>query len=89
MTTSARLGVVVFDMDGLLLDSERPLFEAWVEAARELGFGFAPELLLNVLGRPGKEGVALFRASLGRDYPYDRVRDRASYCSSPPRACRW
>jgi HAD superfamily hydrolase (TIGR01509 family) len=77
MTNALRLRAVVFDMDGLLLDSERPLLESWLEAARELGFGFAPELLSRVLGRPGKEGVAQFRASLGSDYPYELVRARA------------
>jgi HAD superfamily hydrolase (TIGR01509 family) len=67
----------VFDMDGLLLDSERPLVEAWTEAAAALGYPFAPELLVNVLGRPGKEGVALFRKALGSEYPYEQVLVRA------------
>jgi beta-phosphoglucomutase-like phosphatase (HAD superfamily) len=70
----ARFGAVVFDMDGLLLDSERPLLEAWVQAARELDCPFEPELLARVLGRPGKDGVAMFRASLAADFPYERGR---------------
>jgi HAD superfamily hydrolase (TIGR01509 family) len=68
---------VVFDMDGLLLDSERPLVDAWTTAADALGYPFAPELLVNVLGRPGKEGVALFRSALGSEYPYEQVLVRA------------
>lgn len=77
MNVVSPFAAVVFDMDGLLLDSERPLLESWVQAARELGRPFAPELLRNVLGRPGKDGVALFRAALGSDYPYEQVRARA------------
>jgi HAD superfamily hydrolase (TIGR01509 family) len=72
-----RFGAVVFDMDGLLLDSERPLLDAWVQAARELEHPFEPELLARVLGRPGKDGVAMFRASLAADFPYERVGKRA------------
>lgn len=64
-------------MDGLLLDSERPLLDAWVAAASQLGHAFDPALLAGVLGRPGAEGVALFRAALGPDYPYDAVKGRA------------
>jgi HAD superfamily hydrolase (TIGR01509 family) len=76
MPAAPLFSAVIFDMDGLLLDSERPLLEAWLEAARQLDCSFAPELLLRVLGRPGAEGVALFRASLGAQFPYDEVRKR-------------
>lgn len=72
-----RFSAVVFDMDGLLLDSERPLLESWVQAARELDCAFDPELLARVLGRPGKDGVAMFRASLASDFPYETVGKRA------------
>jgi HAD superfamily hydrolase (TIGR01509 family) len=72
-----RFCAAIFDMDGLLLDSERPLLDSWVEAARQLGHPFEPTLLAGVLGRPGADGVALFRAALGPDYPYDSVKARA------------
>jgi HAD superfamily hydrolase (TIGR01509 family) len=74
---SPRFCAAIFDMDGLLLDSERPLLDTWIEAARQLGHPFEPALLARVLGRPGAEGVALFRAALGPDYPYDTVKARA------------
>jgi HAD superfamily hydrolase (TIGR01509 family) len=86
MVTHTRFAAVVFDMDGLLLDSERPLFEAWVEAARQLECAFDPELLLRVLGRTGKDGVARFRASLASDFPYERVQQRASALLAETRA---
>ncbi len=73
----ARFGAVVFDMDGLLLDSERPLLDAWVQAGRELDSAFEPELLSRVLGLPGKEGVARFRAALPANFPWERVGARA------------
>jgi HAD superfamily hydrolase (TIGR01509 family) len=82
----ARFGAVVFDMDGLLLDSERPLLDSWVRAARELGCPFEPELLARVLGRPGKDGVAMFRASLPQDFPYERVGTRARELLADARA---
>jgi HAD superfamily hydrolase (TIGR01509 family) len=73
----ARFSAVVFDMDGLLLDSEQPLLDSWVQAARELGCAFEPVLLARVLGLPGKAGVAQFRASLPADFPWEQVGQRA------------
>jgi HAD superfamily hydrolase (TIGR01509 family) len=84
--TDRRFAAAVFDMDGLLIDSERPMFDAWIEAARQLDCAFDPELLRRVLGRPGAEGVALFRASLGDAFPYDAVRARVQELLVAPRA---
>lgn len=69
-------GAVVFDMDGLLLDSERPVLQAWVQAAREFGSPIEPATFLQVLGRGGEDGRAAFRALLGTDFPYAEARLR-------------
>jgi len=73
MQNARTFRAAVFDMDGLLLDSERPIVEAWLQGARDHGCSFDPELLLRVMGRRGAEGVALFRESLGSTFPYDEV----------------
>jgi HAD superfamily hydrolase (TIGR01509 family) len=67
----------VFDMDGLLLDSERPILESWLQASREHGMPIERELLLDVIGRSGQEGREALRAALGAGFPIDTVRARA------------
>lgn len=69
-------GAAVFDMDGLLLDSERPILDAWLQAAREHGAPIDPQAYLQVVGRRGADGHALFRAALGPGFPFDAVRSR-------------
>lgn len=42
---------VIFDMDGLLLDSERPIRDAWIEVGREIGVMLDAPTYQRVIGR--------------------------------------
>lgn len=72
----ARFRAVIFDMDGLLLDSERPILESWLAAAREHDVELRAETLLNALGRRAADVRGSFRAQLPPDFPFDAVRAR-------------
>ena len=67
---------VLFDMDGLLLDSERVLMRAWTSAAAEEGITVPPELYSGVIGRAAKESHQLFVAMFGGDATHQRLRER-------------
>jgi HAD superfamily hydrolase (TIGR01509 family) len=56
---------VVFDMDGLLIDSEPLAKEAWVKAARRHGGSLEPALFGRMLGRRQVECAALVCQELG------------------------
>lgn len=45
-----RPSAVLFDMDGLILDSERALLECWRRASDELALGLDDELWLSMIG---------------------------------------
>ncbi len=65
---------VIFDMDGLLLDSERPIKKAWIEVSQAHGFSVSDEIFLQVVGRTSPDGRAHFIQTLGEHYPYESVR---------------
>lgn len=53
--TSRRCTVIkalIFDFDGLIIDSESPEFEAWHELFAEYGRELGPELWADLVGRP-------------------------------------
>ena len=64
---------VIFDMDGLLLDSERVALATVAAAAAEMGFEWPPELGLAMVGLNSKDGPAVIRRHLGDDYPVEAL----------------
>ncbi len=64
---------VIFDMDGLMLDTEAPALRAWERAARGLGRDFDLTLCRQMIGRDFGDCVALIRARHGADYPVDEL----------------
>jgi beta-phosphoglucomutase-like phosphatase (HAD superfamily) len=67
---------VLFDMDGLLLDSERVLMRAWTAAAAEEGLVIRPEVYAGVIGRASQESHRLFVDMFGGPATYGRLRER-------------
>ncbi len=70
------LSAVIFDMDGLLVDSEPLYLRAWQEAAAGLGFDLTVELYGSFLGRPEAECEADLMAVFGPAFPLGEFRER-------------
>ena len=67
---------VVFDMDGILIDSE-PLFRlAAQRAARDLGHEVTDELFFTWMGLPPAAVEASIMQTMGHDFPMHAFRDR-------------
>jgi HAD superfamily hydrolase (TIGR01509 family) len=59
---AAAYAAAVFDMDGLLLDSERPVREAWLQVASQLGVALTPTAYLDLIGRNHRDSSQRLRA---------------------------
>ena len=68
----------IFDMDGLLLDSERPIRDAWLQATREFGVAIDETRYLQLVGRNETDSRALLQDWLGEACSYDAARARAA-----------
>ena len=71
-----RPAAVIFDMDGLLLDTEPLAARAWNQAAAALGVEFDAALALALIGRNFADCAAMVRARYGASYPVDALLER-------------
>ena len=60
----------IFDMDGLLIDSERPIMAAWIEAARTLDIELSHSQYLQVVGLSTVESEQILASLLGGPEAY-------------------
>jgi len=63
---------VIFDLDGVLIDSAEPHAEAWRRLADELGVSVDPAQFLATFGRQNRDIVPLL---FGADLKPDRIRE--------------
>ena len=70
-----RPAAVIFDMDGLMLDTEIHAAQAWIDAALLLGMHFDRDVTMHMVGRNSRDCMALIRAHHGPDYPVEALLD--------------
>lgn len=70
------LKAVFFDMDGLLLDTEKLLVRFWRQASREAGFDMTQEIALNIRSMHRNFAVPYLKSVLGEDFDYAKTRAR-------------
>ena len=66
----------IFDMDGLLLDSERAIMDAWQQAAQEHGASLSSDSYLPLKGRRAADVRGLMRGMLPPGFAFDAARAR-------------
>ena len=64
---------VIFDMDGLMFDTERVFFGAWDYAGEKMGLGKAGYMLMRTLGMNTADGNQQWRNEFGDDVDIDAL----------------
>ena len=67
----------IFDMDGLLLDTEGVYQRSWTEAARRLGFDLTGEIYLMLIGISVADAEKKLVEVFGPRFPIDKFREDA------------
>ncbi len=66
----------IFDMDGLMLDSERISNQAWQRAAADFGCDLTDEMMRECVGSSLVYSELIQKKYPGQDYLYQKIRER-------------
>ncbi len=69
---------VVFDMDGVLFDTERLCLEGWSQVAKQHGIQGMEEVFDQCIGLNANDTKILVQNALGEDFQYDEFKVQAS-----------
>ncbi|MCI1589984.1 HAD family hydrolase [Heyndrickxia oleronia] len=67
--------LVIFDMDGLLFDTERPSFLAMEEVMKKQGYQFTIENYRQMIGLSGPKSNIVLQEIYGKDFQFHRISD--------------
>ncbi len=67
--------LVIFDMDGVMYDTERLAIAAWRAAGAAYGYDIREETVVEMIGLTADDCEAIMRRHMGPDFPYANVRN--------------
>ena len=68
------MNAVVFDMDGVLFDTERVCMLSWDRAGEEMGVGKAGYLIYKTLGMTADKAIEIIRNEFGSDFDAEKFK---------------
>lgn len=71
---------VIFDMDGVLFDTERVCMEVWMEIARQNGLPGMEEVFPQCIGLNANDSKQIVYKAYGEDFDYPEFRRQTADC---------
>ena len=76
MRSMSECKAIIFDMDGLMIDTERLALQAWQLAGADFRFPISDDIFITMVGRNRWDSDRTLVEVFGSDFPVDAVRKR-------------
>ena len=76
MRSISECKAIIFDMDGLMIDTERLALKAWQLAGADFGFPISDDIFITMVGRNRRDSDRTLVEIFGSEFPIRAVRDR-------------
>jgi len=70
-----RPSAVIFDMDGLMFDTENLTIPLWGVVGKPFGYDITYDIVLRMVGISSEKARLVMYEEFGEDFPYDAIRD--------------
>ncbi|MEA2016608.1 MAG: HAD family phosphatase [Actinomycetota bacterium] len=67
--------MVIFDMDGLIFDTERLAARTWKEAGKKFSYDIDYDVFKKTIGLNMLESGRVYRKYYGKEFPYEEIRN--------------
>ncbi|OHB05785.1 MAG: hypothetical protein A3A26_01675 [Candidatus Zambryskibacteria bacterium RIFCSPLOWO2_01_FULL_47_14] len=75
MSAKFRFEAFIFDMDGLMFDTERLGLEGYRHAAHQHGYNLENGAFHDIIGRTASDAKRLLHEKFGSDFPVEKIRE--------------
>ena len=65
------INLVIFDMDGLIFDTESIYIRKGYEITKRYGYDITEEVIMKTIGMTDKSSREIYKTAYGQDFPYD------------------
>lgn len=70
----SKISLVIFDMDGLMFDTERLAISAWEKAGKNVGIDISEHIIIETIGLDVHGAEKVFKRHLGDIFPFSEAR---------------
>ncbi|MDP4091843.1 MAG: HAD family phosphatase [Bacillota bacterium] len=74
MDKAKKISLVIFDMDGLMFDTEKLSLIAWQEAGKNSGYEIPLDFIYKIIGVNSVTAESISRDYFGEDFPFSELR---------------
>jgi len=75
MNKRKQILLIIFDMDGLMFDTERLAIPAWKKAGEKHGYNIEAAHIVETIGIYFKDAKRVLENLFGKDFPFDEIRE--------------
>ena len=80
-------GLVIFDMDGVIFDSERAFMEELRKVMREHGYVLTDDIYISTIGLTGEALKNKMQSFYGQDYPFKEIPQLLEFLRQKGKLC--